>query len=160
MITVKINCDCGQHYAFDVEPVGGRMPVPVACPACGADGTVSANTLIGQSMAPQPAPAAVPGMSSAPPATPSPPSAPPPQSSPRNLLQQRLAQASAGGGEAEKWKWWYFVLAGICIGGYSIWQAYDQHRLKPLGELFLAVFCIVIGIWDFQHKRKKKRMGG
>jgi predicted component of type VI protein secretion system len=61
--------------------------------------------------------------------------------------------------EAEKWKWWYFVLAGVCIGGYSIWQAYDQHRIKPLGELFFAVFCIAIGIWDFQHKRKKRIRG-
>jgi hypothetical protein len=25
--------------------------------------------------------------------------------------------------------------------------------------LFFAVFCIAIGIWDFQHKRKKKRAG-
>jgi len=68
-----------------------------------------------------------------------------------------LKQAAARDSEGDKWKWWYFILAGICIGGYSIWQAYDQHRLKPLGELFFAVFCIFIGIWDFQHKRRKKR---
>jgi hypothetical protein len=46
MIAVKIECECGQHYAFDVEPVSGRMPTPVACPTCGADGTPAANEII------------------------------------------------------------------------------------------------------------------
>jgi len=50
-----------------------------------------------------------------------------------------------------------FYSRWYCIGGYSIWQAYTQKAIKPLGELFFAVFCIFIGIWDFQHKRKKKR---
>jgi len=40
---LKIVCECGQKYAFDVEPVGGRMPVAVNCPACQADGTATAN---------------------------------------------------------------------------------------------------------------------
>ncbi len=48
---VKINCGCGQHYAFDVEPVAGRMPANVACPTCGADGTDAANTSIAQTLA-------------------------------------------------------------------------------------------------------------
>jgi len=51
MITVKIECPCGQHYAFDVEPVNGRMPSPVACPACGADGSAAANEFIAQHFA-------------------------------------------------------------------------------------------------------------
>src|SRR4051794_2550470 len=46
MIPVKIECPCGQHYAFEVEPVMGRMPAPVACPACGHDGTIMANEKI------------------------------------------------------------------------------------------------------------------
>jgi hypothetical protein len=25
MVPIKIQCGCGQKYAFDVEPVGGRM---------------------------------------------------------------------------------------------------------------------------------------
>src|SRR5688572_14383655 len=60
-IPVKIECSCGQRYAFDVEPVDGRMPAPVACPACGADGTAAANTVISQS-----APAAPPVAAAAP----------------------------------------------------------------------------------------------
>ena len=48
---VKIQCSCGQHYAFDVEPVAGRMPTHVACPACGVDGTDAANASIAQTLA-------------------------------------------------------------------------------------------------------------
>jgi hypothetical protein len=52
MITVKIECACGQHYAFDVEPANGRMTSTVACPICGADGTANANGIIAQSLPP------------------------------------------------------------------------------------------------------------
>jgi len=57
MITIKINCECGQRYAFDVEPVDSCLPVAVACPTCGTDGTAAANAVIAQSI-PQPPPAA------------------------------------------------------------------------------------------------------
>jgi len=59
MIPVKIQCGCGQRYAFDVEPVNGRMPVPVACPTCGADGTAAANECIARAQAATPAPIVV-----------------------------------------------------------------------------------------------------
>jgi hypothetical protein len=55
MIPIKIQCGCGQRYAFDVEPVNGRMTSPVACPVCGSDGTIAANAIIAQSAQPQPA---------------------------------------------------------------------------------------------------------
>ena len=45
-IPVKIFCSCGQKFAFEVQPVEGRMPFPIACPACGQDGTHQANQLI------------------------------------------------------------------------------------------------------------------
>src|SRR5438067_2388384 len=48
MTTIKIECRCGQRYAFDVEPVYGRMPYPIACPICGADGTPAANEMLAQ----------------------------------------------------------------------------------------------------------------
>ena len=51
MIELKVQCDCGQKYKFDVEPVNGRMPVAVACPDCGADGTEKANALLQQILA-------------------------------------------------------------------------------------------------------------
>ncbi|MDR3456154.1 MAG: hypothetical protein P4N60_01805 [Verrucomicrobiae bacterium] len=56
MIAVKIECDCGQHYAFDVEPVNGRMGTEVTCPACGVDGTGAANHVIAQKLGPPPSP--------------------------------------------------------------------------------------------------------
>ena len=48
---IKITCACGSRFKFDVEPVQGRMPVAVQCPACGADGTANANALIAQQLA-------------------------------------------------------------------------------------------------------------
>ena len=58
LIPIKIQCGCGQKYAFDVEPIGGRLPAPVKCPICGADGTVMGNTLLAERMASESAPAA------------------------------------------------------------------------------------------------------
>lgn len=52
MTSIKIECGCGQRYAFDVEPVNGQMPYTVACPVCGADGTSVANEVIAQSFQP------------------------------------------------------------------------------------------------------------
>jgi hypothetical protein len=52
MIQITIQCGCGQQYAFEVEPVDGRVPSGVACPACGADGTAAANEAIAQSAPP------------------------------------------------------------------------------------------------------------
>ena len=48
MIELKVHCDCGQKYKFDVEPVNGQMPFSVACPICQADGTAKANALLQQ----------------------------------------------------------------------------------------------------------------
>lgn len=56
MMPIKIECECGQHYAFDVDPVNGRMPAPVACPACGNDGTGAANERIAQHFQINPSP--------------------------------------------------------------------------------------------------------
>jgi hypothetical protein len=54
-IPIKIECECGQHYAFDVEPLNGRMPSSITCPACGADGTIVANEVISGHLAARPA---------------------------------------------------------------------------------------------------------
>ena len=51
MIPVKIQCGCGQRYAFDIEPVCGRMLGRVACPVCGMDGTRTANEIIAFTLA-------------------------------------------------------------------------------------------------------------
>jgi hypothetical protein len=61
MLEVKIQCDCGQRYKFDVEPVNGAMPYAVKCPICHLDGTAKANEVlrVGGGVKFAPAPAAV-----------------------------------------------------------------------------------------------------
>jgi hypothetical protein len=64
MRELKIQCDCGQKYKFDVEPVNGLMPFSVNCPIFGVDGTEKANQAL-RPMTPPPvarvtAPRAVP----------------------------------------------------------------------------------------------------
>ena len=39
MITIKIQCLCGQKYAFEVDPADALLAEAVQCPVCGADGT-------------------------------------------------------------------------------------------------------------------------
>lgn len=51
---IKVQCDCGQKFKFDVEPVNGRMPFQVNCPVCGVDGTARANVLLQQLLPPAP----------------------------------------------------------------------------------------------------------
>lgn len=75
---LKVVCQCGQKYKFDVEPVGGRMPFTVNCPVCNLDGTATANAMLAQSFAYQPsAPVATivpppPPISASPPPPPAP----------------------------------------------------------------------------------------
>jgi hypothetical protein len=74
MIELKVVCDCGQKYKFDVEPVNGQMPFTVACPICKRDGTAKANELLQQLAAFKPVAtplvaAPVPGLIAPPPAS-------------------------------------------------------------------------------------------
>jgi hypothetical protein len=55
---VKVQCGCGTRFAFEVEPVNGRMPVRINCPDCGADGTDYANEVIRQKLGAAAVPAA------------------------------------------------------------------------------------------------------
>ena len=43
---VKVQCNCGAKFEFEVEPVEGRMPMAIQCPTCGADATDLANSVI------------------------------------------------------------------------------------------------------------------
>jgi hypothetical protein len=53
---IKVQCDCGQKFKFDVEPVNGQVPFAVKCPVCGMDGTPRANVILQQALASMPAP--------------------------------------------------------------------------------------------------------
>ncbi len=59
MLEIKVVCNCGQKFKFDVEPVNGVMPFVVNCPVCGADGTPAANAILARSL-PAPTPAPIP----------------------------------------------------------------------------------------------------
>lgn len=71
-VPVKIVCSCGQKYAFDVHPLNGRMPSPIRCPVCGADGTAVANEIIALALKPPPPSPATPPPTPTPAAPPSP----------------------------------------------------------------------------------------
>jgi hypothetical protein len=47
-IPIKIECECGLRYAFEVEPVNGHVPTSVVCPSCGVDGTVAADAILAE----------------------------------------------------------------------------------------------------------------
>jgi hypothetical protein len=47
-MTIKIQCQCGSKYSFEVEPVEGRMPFAVHCPTCNAEGTEAANQFMAE----------------------------------------------------------------------------------------------------------------
>jgi hypothetical protein len=77
MMELKVVCNCGQKYKFDVEPTNGRMPFVVSCPICGIDGTHLANTQLAQ--LPPPSMAAMPAIGTMmPPPLPTPPPIPVP----------------------------------------------------------------------------------
>src|SRR5262245_18205211 len=57
---IKIQCNCGTRYKFDIEPVNGRAPTELACPACGARWTDYTNAMIAQELAAAPTAPSVP----------------------------------------------------------------------------------------------------
>lgn len=93
MVPVKIQCACGQRYAFDVEPVNRRMPSAVACPVCGVDGTSAADLVIAQNLAAQAAVAVAPfGVARLRPATAE------PSTAPASLASPAIRPAPSRGG--------------------------------------------------------------
>jgi hypothetical protein len=119
MIPIKIQCPCGQKYAFEIEPVGGRMPSPVACPVCGADGTAAANQLIAQHLPAQAAPASRLRTSGQ--------SATPEQSSPAPQTTSAAPAPRRAAGSGARKKWLIPAIAGAVLlvavaGGVWFWQ--------------------------------------
>ncbi|HEY1173882.1 MAG TPA: hypothetical protein VGH19_21130 [Verrucomicrobiae bacterium] len=48
---IKLLCNCGTKFTFDVEPVDGRMPTLALCPKCQVDCTEVADAYIAQVLA-------------------------------------------------------------------------------------------------------------
>jgi hypothetical protein len=53
MLPIKILCECGQKYAFDIEPSTDNFICAVRCPVCGADGSEATNQIVQQYLATQ-----------------------------------------------------------------------------------------------------------
>jgi|SRR5215469_3440282 len=66
----------------------------------------------------------------------------------RNLTEQPMNK--------DNWKWWYFVVAGILIGAYGIYEFYTGLISKGIGSETLAVLCIVIGLFSRAAETKGK----
>lgn len=66
LMELKVQCDCGQKFKFDVEPVNNQMPFAVTCPVCGVDGTIKANGLLQTHLSAPPVPVAVAAPAAAP----------------------------------------------------------------------------------------------
>ena len=57
--------------------------------------------------------------------------------------------------EADNWKWWYFVVAGVLIGAFGAYEIYDARVGKGIGSFLLAALCIAIGLFSRQAESKK-----
>jgi hypothetical protein len=47
---MKIQCNCGAKYSFDVTPEMAQNPIRFICPTCGLDSSVAVNSLIIQEL--------------------------------------------------------------------------------------------------------------
>jgi hypothetical protein len=145
MVPVKIECGCGQHYAFDVDPINGRMPTQVACPACGMDGTDAANDGIAQYLAAQPT-APVPGVSLHVAAAPPAPTAPPPPVSAalpmRPSVKQVALQRHDGWGSPETS---FNKLGTYLSAGSAMLAALISWGMFGF-EVSGTILCIVVGV--------------
>ncbi len=50
--------------------------------------------------------------------------------------------------EADNWKWWYFVVAGLLIGAFGIYEFHTWRIGKGIGSEILAALCIAIGLFS------------
>jgi hypothetical protein len=162
---LKVVCGCGQKYKFDVEPVNGRMPFAVNCPACNADGTMIANSLISQ-MPPAPAAVPIPVMAEAAAAAPAPgglkinrPMAPPPVAPPMAMhavSSTAAARPSPSAGKAAMPKYmqtnkdtqynnFLLGIVGACVGavvavGLMVgFTMFTHFRFPLLGTVMGAI---------------------
>jgi hypothetical protein len=128
MLELKLQCDCGQKYKFDVAPVNGRMPFTVKCPICGLDGTGKANALLQK----------MPEYSVAQPAAPLPISAESTAPPPIGPVSQRFPAAAA---QAKPGDFLLGVVGAIAggVSGMFIWLFLCKATGLRLGFLAIGV---------------------
>ncbi len=129
MIPIKIQCGCGQKYAFDVEPVNGQMSHTVACPVCGMDGTPAANEIIAQTLTTQSQTAPAPSRMTQP-------SPLPTRSGPSTPLPLRPAQAPKVSG---KYNLGLGILGAIIGAGVGVGAMYGFFSISGFRFPLLGV---------------------
>jgi len=161
---IKVQCDCGQKFKFDVEPVNGRMPFTVNCPICGADGTARANVLLQQMPPPPPVPIA-PAYAPPPPvAAPAPApmrpaglsinrpqAAPPPTLTPAATGEENSSEADDDSTEEDGvrvvklgWKLWGLIILFVCLGLIGSFDKWSR-RISTVKNLVSWVEGLVSG---------------
>jgi hypothetical protein len=48
----------------------------------------------------------------------------------------------------ENWKWWYFVVAGVLIGAYGIYEICSVRIGRGIGTVIGALVCIAVGLFS------------
>jgi hypothetical protein len=168
MMEVKVQCDCGQKYKFDVEPVNGRMPFTVACPICGADGTDKANAILRETIVyqipappswqpptppPQPAPEQpglrvnIPSAGAPSPSTPPPISPLPALPAPIGQRGTSFAQGAAAGAQPKTGRKPSFALG--LLGGFLgalVGAAIYFAIFKITGPFFMLRYVLALGV--------------
>jgi hypothetical protein len=165
MMEVKVQCDCGQKYKFDVEPVNGRMPFTVACPICGADGTAKANAILRETIvyqipaptsplpppppppAPEPIRVRIGGSAAAPPSSAPPPISPLGTPAPLARPMTGFAQKAVAGAPAQPERKPSFALGllGALIGA-SVGTVIYFAIFKITGPFFLLRYVLALGV--------------
>jgi len=56
----------------------------------------------------------------------------------------------------DNWKWWYFVVAGVLIGAYGVYEFYTGLISKGIGSEVLAVLAIAVGLFSRKSETKSK----
>ena len=59
-------------------------------------------------------------------------------------------------GNADNWKWWYFVLAGVLIAAFGAYEIYEVKIGKAVGSFLLAALCIAIGLFSRASESKSQ----
>lgn len=144
MIELKVQCDCGQKFKFDVEPVNGRMGYQVNCPVCGRDGTEKGNAILMERY---------PNVSS---------SAPPPSLKPSGLRINSPARTEAAPAHASSPP---PIAAPRALTGYGQKPAISTVQPVNSKQFALGVTGAIVGgvlgmvVWYIAYKYSGLRLG-
>jgi hypothetical protein len=133
---IKVICECGTKYKFEVEPIDGHMPRAVKCPECGVDGTAKANAAIREALGASPAePAATP--------------APAPRPSALRINVHQPAPAAAAPVHP------YAATPAIPDTGFR-WKEHGKKALAVVWKGLILLLCLAAMLVGFGGKKGKR----